>query len=60
MYCVLYIAFFSGEQIKAQENTEPVAGVRKRINANRTLTAESGNKKCFGKHVYMNMKSTFT
>jgi len=57
---VLYIAFFSGEQIKAQENTEPVAGVRKRINANRTLTAESGNKKCFGKHMYMNMKSTFT
>jgi len=60
MYRVLYIAICSGDQTKAQENAELVAGVRERINANRSLTAERGNKKCFGKHAYMNMRSTFT
>jgi hypothetical protein len=44
----------------AQENTELAAGVRERINANRTLTGECGNKKCFGKHACMNMRCTFT
>jgi len=44
MYCVLYIAICSVDQTKARENVELVAGVRERINANRTLTAERGNK----------------
>jgi len=43
--------------MKAQKNTELVAGVRERIKANRNLIAERVNYKCFGRHAYMNMRS---
>jgi hypothetical protein len=45
---------------RRRKKAELAAGVRKRIKANGSLTGERGNKKCFGKHAFMNMRSTFS